>query len=373
MKPRKTILFAAGGTAGHINPALSIADACRTRRPEAEIFFCGTENGLEAKMVERAGFPFLPIHASPFRRELSGALLTAVRDLHRGRRECTKIIREKRADLCVGTGGYVCAPLMAAAKKEGVKRLIHEQNVFAGRSNRLTGRGADCVCISFEESAPFFRRAKKVRVTGNPVPEALFQLERDRARQKLGIRLEEGQILILVTGGSLGARRLNRAVLDLAERLCAQQQTPALKILLAAGARLYEECRERFHEGMAPFLEIKPYIYDMPDHMAAADLLISRAGAISCAEIAAIGRASIMVPYPYAAEDHQTYNARVFEAAGAARLCKDELFDVDYLEKTIREILAEKDALKTMGAAARQLAKAKALPDILEEIDALLR
>ena len=202
-----TVIFSGGGTSGHIHPAIAIAQRLQGLEPSARILFCGTPHGLEHEIVPRAGFEFEPIRASGFPRRLNRALVRAVQDYGAGRRRAMELIREYRPDAVVGTGGYVCGPLLSAAARLGVPRLIHEQNAFPGRSNRLMSRGAAVVCISYEGTRPYFGGADKVVLTGNPVRSVFSELDRAAARTKLG--LDPERKLILATGGSLGARRIN--------------------------------------------------------------------------------------------------------------------------------------------------------------------
>jgi UDP-N-acetylglucosamine--N-acetylmuramyl-(pentapeptide) pyrophosphoryl-undecaprenol N-acetylglucosamine transferase len=365
-KENPVVFFAGGGTSGHINPALAIADRLRAVYPAARIVFCGTASGLESDIVPRSGYDFEVIRASGFPRRLNRRLLRAFQDYFAGKRRSLELLRRYRPDVVVGTGGYVCGPVLAAAKQAGIPILIHEQNAFPGQSNRLMSRGADAVCISYPQTAAYFARAKKVVVTGNPVRAEFWQLDPLSARAELGI--EPDRNLLLATGGSRGARTINRATVEFV------RLNPGLKarVLLVCGKELAEETRRAAADLPPERLEIHEYLYDMPLYMAAADLLICRAGAITCAEVAALGKAAVFVPYPYAAADHQTYNARAFTDRGAGLLCPDAELTGAWLSDRVPELLLNDEKRRKINAEVRMMAKPAAVDDIFRELEALL-
>lgn len=361
------ILFAAGGTSGHIHPALALAKAVRAKYPEAQIVFCGTALGLESRVVPEAGFAFQPIEAKPFPLRPSLTLFHALRAYREGKRECLELIRRYKPQVVVGTGGYVCGPLLAAARKLGVPTLIHEQNAYPGRSNRYAGRRADTVCISYEEAGPYFKRAKRLVRTGNPVRPEYFSLPEDacaRARRDLGLP-EEGPV-VLISGGSLGARSLNKAAVEWAEK---HPDFPGT-VILASGSRLYEETQALAAEKnvKTPALRIMPYLHNMPKYMVASDLIIGRAGAVTCAEICALGKPSILIPYPYAAGDHQRHNAQVLCDRGAAQMVLDAEWDGEKLEAALENLLHNPGDWRKKGEAARELSDPDAVDKLLGEL-----
>lgn len=362
---RATVLFSGGGTSGHINPAIAIARELQARRPDIHIIFTGTAKGLEADIVPRQGFEFIPITASPFKRKLSVALLKAFINLYKGRRESMQLIDDLAPLAVVGTGGYVAGPVLAAAGKRGVPYLIHEQNAFPGQSNRVMAKRAERVCVSYEEAKPYFKQAKAVVLTGNPIHQAYFELDRETARARLGIPSDE--LRILVSGGSLGARSLNQTVIQYLK----EHPNFDGKIKLVSGKTQHAEVLNAAAGIPSSQLEILDYVYDMPLQMAAADIYICRAGAGTCAEVAALGKPAIMVPYPHATGDHQTHNAKAFSDIGAALLCRNEDFTVERLHA----LLAEVDTVEkrtAMGEKAKQLAKPNAARDIVDQLMEIL-
>ncbi len=358
------LLMAGGGTGGHIQPALAIAEAFAARCPEVEIHFCGTEHGMESKLVPAAGYPYHVVRARGFPRWPSRALVRALADLHAGRKTCTALIRQYHPFAVVGTGGYVCGPLVAAARRAGLPVVLHEQNAFPGRANRYLSRGARLVCTSYENTTRYFPHAQEVLMTGNPIREVFLHTDRLQARQMLGI--PEDEHLVLVLGGSQGAVSLNAAVIGWAKVGLPQ----ATRVIMAVGERNWPLVHEQAQDILG--LAIHAYLPDVHNYMAAADLLLSRAGALTCAEIAALGRPSVLVPYPHAAGDHQTFNARAFAQKGAAIHIADQAFNADVCGRVLCSLLADPSKRKQMGEAARSLARPAAATQIAQALTKIL-
>ncbi|NLN45295.1 MAG: undecaprenyldiphospho-muramoylpentapeptide beta-N-acetylglucosaminyltransferase [Clostridiaceae bacterium] len=361
---RPVLLIAGGGTGGHIQPALAIAEAFAAVHPETDIRFCGTSSGMESTLVPAAGYPFHVIRARGFAGRPSMDWIRAALDLRAGRKACSALIRKVRPFAVVGTGGYVCGPLVAAARRARVPVLLHEQNAFPGKANRYLSRGAHTVCISYEGTERYFPKARNIRLTGNPVRSVFFHTDRGASRTALAIRPEEKMVLVL--GGSQGAASINGAILDWA----AQGLPAGVKVVLMTGKRNVEAALAR-GAGL-PGLDIRDYLQDVHLYMAAADLLVCRAGALTCAEIAALGRPSVLVPYPYAAGDHQTHNALAFEKRGAAVHVPDAQFTADHAARVLGTLLKDPDKLAHMGEAARSLAMPRAAADIAASLAAIL-
>lgn len=370
MSPRRYVL-AGGGTSGHINPALAIAEQLRQDDPASEIRFVGTARGLESQLVPRAGFPFTAIRARGLPHRLNRELLRALLDFFAGRAQCRKLLREFRPDAVIGTGGYVCSPLVAAAAALKIPVLLHEQNAFPGRSNRLLAHRSQVVCISMPGAEQYFRTRAPIVLTGNPVRQVFFELDRATARQRLGWTADER--VILVTGGSLGAKSLNNAVLglgqDAAFRSFIDQQP--LKVHLACGKQHWTTVEPLAQD--LPWLKVHEYLHDLPLYLAAADLVVGRAGAMTCAELAALGKPAILVPYPFAAGDHQTANAKVSESAGAARRVADSDLTAARLSAELLDLISQPELLADMGRQARTLAFPDAAVKICQSLYATLK
>lgn len=363
-------LLACGGTGGHINPAIAIADELKKKDPEAQFLFVGNEDGMEQKLVPRAGYPIRSIRAHGFARGggAKNLLLNvkyawrAIQSVRRARR----ILRQFRPDLAIGTGGYVSGPVMLAARELRIPYVIHEQNAYAGVATRACARSAARVFLSFEHTIGV-EPGENVRVVGNPVRGGFLpQPAPGRAEEKP---------LVLSCGGSLGARAINEAMCGL---LALSHRDGRLRHLHAAGSSGYAPMMSRLKELGVPTdgtdgIEVREFIYDMADRMREADVVIARAGAITLAEIAAMGKPSILIPSPNVAENHQYHNARVFRDAGAALLIEEKDLTGEGLYAALLEVACSSDRRAEMARAARRVAYPHAAQDIADEILALLR
>ena len=360
---KEAYVFAGGGTAGHVNPALAIAVAVKAKRPSCEIHFAVTPEGLEKTMLKKEPWPTFQITASALPSGFRTFPRFFLRTL-RGIREAAAQLKKIRPLAVVGTGGYVCAPLIVAAKLLNIPILLHEQNAYPGRANRLLSRLADCICLSFKGSEKFFPDGVKgrTRLCGNPVKRAFFETNSAEARAELGLDAETE--LCVVLGGSLGARRLNEAVEALAENsnwqaLCSRH--PKLLLCLSGGSVnkcfLHGSVDEQARIRVADYLDTRLW-------MPAADLLIGRAGAGFLMETAASGKASILIPFPQAANDHQRRNAQVFVESGASLLLEDSEVNAESLSRLIAQLMDDEEKRQKMAAAALELACPQAAEDI---------
>ncbi len=367
------ILFAAGGTAGHINPALAIAQGVKSRWPNAEIHFAGREKGMEKRLVEGAGYPFHPIEVRGFQRSFApkniARNLNAAWRLALAPAAARRILRLVRPQLVVGTGGYVSGPVVREAAKRGVKTAIHEQNALPGVTNRLLAKWADAVFAPTESAVQRLGRPDKTVVTGNPVRPEYRHLNRQAAREALGAG---SRPVLLSYGGSNGAMRINQLVAALAAWHL--QNRDWLHIHAAGSiekADFEALCREKGINDNANFV-VKEYIDDMPAMQAAADLVLCRAGALTLVELAAAGRASVLIPSPNVAENHQYYNALEFEKAGAARVFPEKDLTAEALIAAVDGLCQNPEQLAKMGKNAQALARPDALDKILEGLAGLL-
>lgn len=362
---KPTIFIAGGGTAGHINPALAIAKQITKSNRYVQIIFCGNKNGPEKNLVEREDFPFIAIEAEPFEYAKPKLFLRAIRAFRNGKKQCLKLFEKYDVKAVVGTGGYVCAPLMAAAKDKSIPRILHEQNAYPGKATRFLSNGAQSVCVSFENTLNSFPRAENVVLTGNPIDQRFFEDRRDEIREHLG--MSKHKRYVLVSGGSLGALTINHAITDLVAILKRNPSSTPYAIHLVTGRKYHQEFREK----LKPFqdiVQVSEYIYDMPEQMAAADLVIGRAGAGTCAELAALGKPSILIPYPYAKGDHQRKNAEALVSNGAAVLILDQDVTGQLLKQKLDEIFIDESRIQRMAMNAKSLAKEDAAKLIVDEV-----
>lgn len=371
------ILFACGGTAGHINPGLSVAAAIRQRYPDAVIRFAGNPDGMEARLVPAAGFDFVPFRAMGIQRRLTpyniyrnfksvGLLLTA-------ERRAAKVIEAFEPDIVVGTGGYVSGPIVLKAAKLGIKAVTQEQNAFPGVTTKLLAKHVDKVLLAVEKAKEYLPEGAKWTVTGNPVRPDVLTASRQEARSRMGI--PDNQLCLLSFGGSLGAQRVNEAVADVMAWHAASGQIRHIHATGQYGVellpRLLEERKVDYKSN--PNLDIREYIDDMPACLAAADLVICRAGAITLSELQAAGRASILIPSPNVAENHQYHNAMVLVDRGAALILEEKDLTGQKLTGMVRELARDRDRLRLLGENAKKMAITDANDKIVREIMALLR
>ena len=359
------VLIAAGGTAGHINPALAIAGALKKADPTAEIHFAGRKEGMEYRLVTQAGYPFHHIEITGFQRKLSlhniKRNIITLWNLALSGPKAKAMMKEVKPDLVIGCGGYVSGPVVRCAAKMGIHTALHEQNAFPGVTNKLLAPDVDIVFAAVPAAVEKLGAPDKTLVVGNPVrPEVFAQAaNREAIRAQLGAG---DRTVILSFGGSLGARRVNEVVAD----LCAWEQhehKPVLHLHATGsrGVKLFEDLEAKNHFAPGANLVVKEYIDNMPDLLAAADLVISRSGALTLAELEAMGRASILIPSPNVAENHQYYNALELQNAGAAIVIEEKDLTGVKLIETVHALLAEPGKLTAMGTAAKTLGNPKSL------------
>lgn len=319
------ILFAAGGTGGHINPALATAGEIRERYPEAEILFVGTKDKMEAKLVPAAGYDFKTIKISGFQRKIS------IENIIRNIKTifyllfCTfsvkKIIKEFKPDVVVGFGGYVSGPVVRTAAKMGIPTAIHEQNAYPGITNKTLAKVVDRVMLTAGEAEKYMQCKNPPTVTGLPVRGEMLRADRDFSRAKLGVK--DNQLLVLSMGGSLGAMTINNAMVDLIADNYQNKNLFFLHAMGQYGLWVPEKLREKGVNN-ADNVEVREYISDMDICMSAADVVICRAGASSLSELQALGKASILIPSPNVAENHQYHNAMALVNKGAALIIEEK-------------------------------------------------
>lgn len=364
------VLIAAGGTAGHINPALAIAGALKSACPEAEIHFAGRQKGMEYGLVTKAGYPFHHIEVNGIQRKLTPKNILrdieALWHLALSGPRARAMLRQLQPDLVIGCGGYVSGPVVRCAAKMGIRTAIHEQNAFPGVTNKLLAPDVDVVFAAVPAAVEKLGAPDKTLVVGNPVRPEIFAQDRAAARAALGA----GERTVLLSfGGSLGARRINELVADLAA--WEQKQEKNILHIHATGSRgvpLFEKLAAEKGVTVGQSLVVREYIEDMPQMLAAADLVISRAGALTLAELEAAGRAAILIPSPNVAENHQYYNALELQKAGAAVVIEEKELTADRLIGTVERLTADRASLASMGKLARALAEPKSLEKITDRL-----
>ena len=318
------VLLAGGGTAGHINPALAIAGYIRDRHPDAEFLFIGNRDGMEQRLVPQAGFKIKSITISGFQRSMSPKSMVAnaktIRRTITSSAAARHIIKEFHPDICIGTGGYVSGPVVREAARRGVPCIIHEQNAYPGITNKMLAKRVKKVMLASEAAKPYFKGADIV-VTGNPVRGEILTADKKTSREALGL---DSRPVILSFGGSLGAQRINESLASLIARSGRDGKYQHIHAYGKYGGGFPDMVRELGTDiKKCKNLDIRPYIDNMPQCMAAADLVISRAGAITLSEIQAMGKPAILIPSPNVAENHQYHNAMALVNAGAAEIIEE--------------------------------------------------
>ena len=370
------VLIAAGGTAGHINPALAIAAYLKERRPDTEIAFAGRREGMEFGLVRKQGYPFYHIEVQGIQRSLTPhnilRNIKALWYLSSSGRKSRRILRDFGPDLVIGTGGYVSGPVVLSAAKMGIRTAIHEQNAFPGVTNKILAKQVDLVFAAMPDAVEKLAVPHKTIVTGNPVRPEILRADREKARAKLGIRPD--QLCLLSFGGSLGARTINQVIAQLAEwQIKNGKDFFQIHATGSYGVELFHKlCEEKGILG-DPHLMVREYIDDMAGCLAAADLVISRSGAITISELAAAGRASILIPSPNVAENHQYYNALELSRPGAAILIEEKDLTGEKLIRTVDELTQNPDTLKQMGVAAFGCAHLNSLEKIYAHLEKLMQ
>lgn len=374
MADRMRIAIAAGGTAGHVNPALALAECLRDRGHEVRFF--GEERRLEGRLVPEAGFDFFPVNVTGFDRQRPWTLVTALGHLAHEERHIARAFRAEPAlkpDVAIGFGAYVELPLLRAAKRLKIPIALHEQNSVPGLANKQSARDAALIAIGHPSVADVFRRAGAregvIHFTGNPVRRQV--LEGSRVRGRTALAVPEDGTLLVVFGGSLGAHHLNTRMASLKRDLLA---IPGLHVLHATGADDLEATREALAltPTEAARYRVQGYIDDMGDVLAAADLVLSRAGASSIAEIAALAVPAVLVPYPFATADHQTTNAHTLVDAGAAVMFADADIDSPAFADELLGLLRDPARRARMREASAGLGQAQAAERLADELERLV-
>lgn len=371
MKAMK-IIVSGGGTGGHIYPALTLIRTLQQKVDKLEVLYVGTHAGLEADIIPKEGIPFATVDLQGFKRSLSPEnLLRAARAI-KGVGKAMGIVRKFQPDVVVGTGGYVCGPVLMAASLLGIPSLIQEQNVIPGITNKILSKFVNKIATGYQEVNGAFP-AKKVVFTGNPIRQEVMAQRQEADYEAFGLRPDI--TTILVSGGSRGARTINRAMVEVLKHYAGRRD---VQILHATGKGEYEDIINRISAAgldlqQADNIKVKPYLYNMPQAMAIADLAIFRAGATGLAELTAKGIPAILVPYPYAAENHQEHNARAVEKAGAARVILNKDLTAQGLIQAIDELIGKPEKLQAMAKASAKLGRPEAADTISELIIELAR
>ena len=369
-------ILTCGGTAGHINPAIAVAGRLKELMPDSEFLFIGAEGKMETQLVPREGYDIKTLKITNISRGHSlDAIIHNVETVKNtvvSTHEAKRIIREFKPDAVIGTGGYVCYPVLKAASELHIPTAVHESNAVPGLTTKLLGDVVDSIMVGFEESRQYYKHTSRVTVTGTPVRGEFGRLTKEKARRALGIAPSDK--LVVSVWGSLGAAHMNNTV---CEMIPLMGSSAGFKLIHSAGSMYFDEVRAKLDE-TAPDrekygIDVRQYIYDMPTVMAAADLVMCRAGASTLAELTYMGKPVIIVPSPNVTNNHQEKNARVLENAGGAKVLLEGEFDAESMLALVKELLSDKTRLENMSAAMRSLSVDDATDKICENIISLLK
>ena len=367
-KTLRRVIFTCGGTAGHVNPAIALAQMIAEKNPEAEFLFVGAERGLEKDLVPKAGYDFRTVHISSFHRSFKPKEikhnLVSLCNLVRSPGEARAILKEFQPDAVIGTGGYASFPVVKAAAKMGIPTAVHESNMVPGLTTEMLEPFADRVMVGFESCRKHYKHPDKVLVTGTPVRGDFFALTKEEAKRKLGV--DDGRPLIVSFWGSLGASGMNRQMADF---LALEAAKEPFHHIHGAGKGGYPQIMALLKEKgvdleQHPSLQVREYIYDMAPVMRAADLVICRAGASTISELTALGVPALIVPSPYVTNNHQEKNARLLETHGGAVVITEPEATGGGLYDAVSAILSDSEKRSSMARAMKELG----IPDATERI-----
>ena len=368
-------IIAAAGTGGHINPGIAIANKIKEKEKDSEIIFVGTNRGLENDLVPRAGYELKTINAHGLERKLSLENFKNLFETYKSIGEAKKIIQIFKPDVLIGTGGYICVPTVIAARKLGIPVVLHESNAFPGIAVKLFKKKANKILVGFKDAKERLDNRENVVVTGNPIKlkkQNYTEAQKTKIKQELGLKLDKP--VVLVFGGSQGAQSINRSFIE----IIVNKKNKNYQIMWAAGPEQYDKIKNKLNEVNIDIDKIEnakivPYIYNMEEVMNTADLVVCRSGAMTITEISVVGKPAIFIPFPFATENHQEYNARVLEKVGAAKIILDKDLNSEILGNTINRMVKDKDGLKQMGENARKVAMPEVENRIYEEIRSVIK
>ena len=369
------VIVAAAQTGGHINPGIAIANKIKKEEPDSKIMFIGTNRGIENDLVPRAGFELKTIEAYGLNRSMSFSNIKNLIKMLKGFGKTKKIVKDFNPDIVIGTGGFICGPTILAAKKYKIPTILHERNAFPGVAVKALAKRVDTVLVGFKDAKKRLPKAKNVIVTGTPTKIkdiSMSQEQKIKIKKELGLDLNLP--IVLVFGGSQGAKSINKTLID------AIKNGPYynFQMIWASGSTQYDIIKEELNKFSIDInnienVKIVPYIYNMEEVMQISDIIISRSGAMTITEISKIGKPAIFIPFPFATENHQEFNAKVLENVGAAKIILDKDLNWQILSQTLNYMIKNEENLLKMGENARKVSIPNVEDRIYEEIKKLVK
>ena len=360
------VVVTGGGTGGHIYPAIAIADKIREREPDSEVLYIGNYGCIEEDIVPKAGYELKLVAASSIDRRSIRKLIRSGREILQGISQSKKIMKEFKPDVVIGTGGFVCVPVVIAGHSFGAKCYLHEQNAFAGSANKMLESRVQRIFLGFRDAARYFKDQNKLMYVGNPVRKAFYDADRTLARKRLGIPQDD--FVIFLFGGSQGSEILNEIGIEILNTVNSHE---GMSFIFGTGKRhcsYVKDTAESKGIHIGNNVMIKDYIDNMPDYLAASDLIISRSGALSVAETTVCGKASIMVPFAEAAGNHQYYNAKAVADNGGCYLIEEKDLDKEDVIRKVLKLYNDRELLAGMSKAAYECAPVNTCDLIYSEI-----
>lgn len=364
------VIVAAAGTGGHINPGIAIANEIKLHQPNSEIIFIGTPRGLENDLVPRAGYKLKTIDSYGISRSFTLKNIKRLFKTIGSIGDAKKIIKEFKPDIIIGTGGYICIPVCLSASSLNIPYVIHESNVMPGIATKILSKKAKKILVGFKEATERLPKEATVKLTGTPTKvKEIYISNNEKEAMKKSLGLDENKPLVLIFGGSQGAETLNKATVEIIKN----RKNTNYSIMCAVGPTQYDKVSNTLKEAQVDIEKLEnaklvPYIYNMEEIMNLADLIVCRSGAMTVTEIEKLGKPAIFIPFPYAAENHQEYNARVLEKAGAAKVILDKDLNSDVLNNMVQELVKKNDNLMQMAKEAKKLSIENVEKKIYDEI-----
>lgn len=368
------VIIAAAGTGGHINPGIAIANKIMQEEKNSEILFVGTSRGIEKDLVPRAGYKLETVEAYGLSKKINKDNIKKMIKTVKSVKVAEKIIKKFKPDIVIGTGGYICGPVITAANKLKIPTMLHESNSFPGLAVKMLSKKVDTIMLGFKEAKEFLPKAKNVVVTGTPTKIKKLNLSIDDIKKiKKEMNLNENLPLVLVFGGSQGAKKINDVMTD----IIIKNMNKNYQIIWAVGQKNFEEVKKVFKENKIDIenlqnAKVLPYIYDMEKIMNISDVIVCRSGAITITEICKIGKPAIFIPLPNVSQNHQEKNARVLQKIGAAYIILNNEITNEKLSDTINTIIRDKKKIKEMGEKANSIAIDNVEDKIYKEIKKLI-
>lgn len=369
------VIIAAAGTAGHINPGLAIANKIKQEDKNSKIIFIGTIRGLENDLIPRAGYELKTIDAYGLSKKISIDNIKKMYKTYRGLGQAKKIIKEFKPDIVIGTGGYICGAVISAAHSLGIPTMLHESNAFPGKAVKMLAKKTDTILVSFKDAIPRIKKAKNIVYTGTPVKIKKKNYTADQKKKIIDeMGLNTSEPIILVFGGSQGAKRINDAIIGIIK----DKKNTNYQMIWATGPKQYDNIKEELETNNISInninkIKVVPYIYNMEEIMNCVDVIVARSGAMTITEISNLGKPSILVPLPNVSHDHQLYNAKVLEDINAAKIILDSEMKEDKLNRTIEEIILDKNRVKEMGNNALKISTNDVEEKIYNEVKKLTK